>query len=364
MKLRHWSAFALVLAVGTLARAAEAGPDVPPVAIKQVEPEYPWTLRLHANKGKVVVDFIVDPQGNVVRALVAASSHPDFEAPAVEAVLQWKFRPGLKAGRPVYVHMQVPVYFAMRPGVYDTELGLDTTNGREVWSVPSHAPKGTPAEFAYDAPPKPLVTAAPVYPLDLLAGDVRGKATVDFAVDPHGRTHLVRVASATGPEFAAAASAMILAWTFEPAQKAGQPCWALLSKDVDFRRADPEFPLSDSALRLLKDLKRTPCPILTSGRALDAPIRGRFQPSPVVPDALLRDHASAQAVVEFIVDHAGHAQLPRIVSATDPAFGWAAATAVARWQFTPPLSQGHPVDVRVTIPLVYSDPAPAPAKGT
>jgi TonB family protein len=364
MTLSRWTALALLLAAGIPLRAADSGPDVAPVVFKQVEPEYPWTLRLHANKGKVVVDFIVDPQGNVVRALVTASSHPDFEAPAVEAVLQWKFHPGLKAGRPVFVHIQVPVFFALRPGVYDTGFSGTASDGREVWDVPSHAPKGTPPEFVYDVAPKPLITAAPVYPLDLLAGDVRGKATVDFAVDPYGRTHLVKVASATGPDFAAAASAMILAWTFEPAQRGGKPCWSLLSKDVDFRRSNPEFPLSDSALRLLKDLKRSPCPILTSGRALDAPIKGRFQPPPVIPDALLRAHASAQAVVEFIVDHAGHAQLPRIVSATDPAFGWAAATAVARWQFTQPLSQGRPVDVRVSVPVVYSVPSPAAPQGS
>jgi outer membrane biosynthesis protein TonB len=65
--------------------------------------------------------------------------------------------------------------------------------------------------------------------------------------------------------------------------------------------------------------------------------------------------------VEFVVDHAGHAQLPRIVSSTDPDFGWAAATAVGRWQFTIPTKEGKPVDVLVRVPLVYNPQIPPSA---
>ncbi len=170
----------------------------------------------------------------------------------------------------------------------------------------------------------------------------------------------MKLISATRPEFGEAAAAMIEAWRFEPARKNGKPCWAILRKDQDFERDADDFPMNESAERLLGLLKREPSPIVDDFRTLDAPMKGRFTPSPVVPEPLLA--ARAEAVVEFIVDHAGHAQLPRVISATSPDFGWAAATAVARWQYTTPSQKGRPVDVRVRVPVVYSPPNP-PAPG-
>jgi TonB family protein len=152
---------------------------------------------------------------------------------------------------------------------------------------------------------------------------------------------------------------MIASWRFEPATKDGHPCWAVISTDQEFEKYGHDFPPNDSAVRLLRALKKTPCPILTDAHELDEELKGRFQPSPTVPDSVRRANIQARAVVEFIVDHAGHAQLPRIISATDTDFGWAAATAVGRWQYTQPMKNGKPVDVLVQVPLVFSPQNPA-----
>jgi TonB family protein len=230
----------------------------------------------------------------------------------------------------------------------------DGSNGYPMWRIPSSAPKSFPTQFQYDDPPKPLVTSAPVYPLDLLQKKVRGSASVTFVVDPSGKPHLLKILSATQPEFGAATAAMIEAWSFEPAVKDGKPSWALLRMDQSFTKFGEAFPLNDSAERLLKDLGRTPCPIVKDARQVDSVPKGRFQPSPVIPEQVEASGKHAEAVVEFVIDHAGHAQLPRVVSATDPDFGWAAATAVARWQFTPPTKAGKPADVIARIPLAYN----------
>ncbi len=335
-----------------------------PELIHQEKPEYPFSLRLTGNRGEVLVDFIVDPHGNVVKADVTKSSHPDFEAPAVEAVLQWTFKPGIKHGHPVYVHMAVPIIFQLTGGPdNDPFLHPDLRGGGvEPWKVPARAPKDVPVEFQYDEPPKPLLASAPVYPYDLLIANVKGKASVAFAIDTLGRAHVVKMFSASRPEFGAATTAMIEAWRFEPARKQGKPCWALLRKDQEFERDADDFPMNESAERLLKLLKKSPCPILADFRDLDAPLKGRFMPSPLVPEALRATTVPLEAVIEFVVDHAGHAQLPQIVSATNPEFGWAAATAVARWQYTTPSKNGRAVDVRVRVPLRFS-PVKSPGQG-
>ena len=125
------SLFAVFAASGLAAPpAVEEGPlDRRPEVTTQVAPDYPFSLAHSGYKGEVLVDFIVDKEGNVVRANVTRSTHPDFEAPAVEAVLQWKFKPGIKDGHPVYVHMQVPIMF-------QAERIPDHPGGYEVWTLP------------------------------------------------------------------------------------------------------------------------------------------------------------------------------------------------------------------------------------
>jgi TonB family protein len=340
--------FALALSAACMAPsgARADGADRIPQVTDQEAPEYPFSLRLQGKRGEVTIQFDVETDGTVSHPEVVKSTHPDFEAPAVEAVLKWKFKPGMKDGKVVAVHMQVPIYF-------EIHYMPDGSKGVPVWQIPSSAPKKFPAQFQYDDPPKPLVINAPVYPFELLEKKVKGSASVTFAVDETGHTHVLKIVSATLPEFGAVTAAMVAAWTFEPAQKDGKPSWALLRKDQVFSSYGDEFPMNDSAERLLKALRKNRSSILRTPGELDGPIRARFQPGPIVPEPLEAAGTAADADIEFIVDHAGHAQLPRVVSASDPDFGWAAATAVSRWQFTVPTSKGKPVDVFVRIPMAY-----------
>jgi TonB family protein len=340
--------------------------DQAPVVIYQEPPVYPESLRHTGTRGEVVVDFTVDTEGNVGAADVSRSPHPDFEAPAVEAVLKWKFRPGMKDGHPVAVRISTPIIFDLRTdGQADTINlhRLGTREGVEPWKMADRSTKGTSPEFQFDEAPKPILTSAPVYPYDLLVQGVKGKAAVSFKIDPQGRPRSVVALSATDPEFAAATTAMIEAWRFEPAKKAGKPCWSYLRKDQEFEISAGEFPLSESAARLLGVLKKDRSKIVKDCRLLDSTPRGRFTPSPAVPESVRNANVEARAVVEFVLDHDGHAQLPRVISATNADFGWTSATAVARWQYTIPSKNGKPVDVFVRVPLVYSPPNP-PAKGS
>jgi TonB family protein len=66
--------------------------------------------------------------------------------------------------------------------------------------------------------------------------------------------------------------------------------------------------------------------------------------------------------VEILIDGDGVVCLPRIVSASDPAFGAAAAQAVFGWQFKPPTKAGQPVLTRVRIPFEFEDKPNAPAE--
>ena len=102
-------------------RAADAGVEVydiskldqPPRPKFQARPQYPRELRQAGISGQVVVDFIVDKDGNVRNAYAVNSTQKEFEASAVGAVSQWKFSPGRKDGRDVNTHKQVPIVFSL-----------------------------------------------------------------------------------------------------------------------------------------------------------------------------------------------------------------------------------------------------------
>ncbi len=64
--------------------------------------------------GTVVVLFIVDATGKVTNPRVEKSTHPEFERPALDAVKQWKFEPGVKGGQRVPCKMRVPIRFQPR----------------------------------------------------------------------------------------------------------------------------------------------------------------------------------------------------------------------------------------------------------
>jgi RNA polymerase sigma factor (sigma-70 family) len=87
--------------------------DQTPVARFQARPQYPFEMRRAGIGGEVVVDFVVDANGDVQKAYAVRSSQREFEAAAVEAVSKWKFKPGRKGGSDVGTHMQVPIVFSV-----------------------------------------------------------------------------------------------------------------------------------------------------------------------------------------------------------------------------------------------------------
>jgi len=87
--------------------------DQGPIPKYQHKPVYPQDMKREGLSGEVLVDFIVDPKGNVRGAKAVRSTHQGFEDAACAAVSHWKFVPGQKDLHPVYVHMQVPIVFSL-----------------------------------------------------------------------------------------------------------------------------------------------------------------------------------------------------------------------------------------------------------
>ena len=99
--------------LGSLDIFSVADLDSIPQALSQMPPRYPPSLRNQKVEGRAVVLFIVDTSGRVIEARVEEATHPDFGVAASEAILKWKFEPGLKNGQRVKFKMRIPIPFRL-----------------------------------------------------------------------------------------------------------------------------------------------------------------------------------------------------------------------------------------------------------
>lgn len=336
---------ALVLSAAAQA-AAELKYDQPPQPIRRVEPVYPSNMIVLEGKGEVILDLVVDAQGRVEDVWAVESTNPWLERAAITAVEQWRFAPAKLAGEPVPAQISQLIVFRVRGNFGD---GRDLVTFRK-----SRDHDKLPVAFQWETPPKAIYAAFPVYPFELLKSGVRGKASIAYIVGPDGLVQKSDIREASHPEIGLAMQAMIDAWRFEPAQnKAGLRCYAMLALEQEFLPRGRGFvPVSDEARQILRDLERGGEGIATA-RQLDAPLQPRVMRAPVYPTTLREQGPAGEALIEFYVDKFGDAQLPRIVSASAPEFGYAAAQAVATWRFKKPLRGGKAAVVRVQVPIKF-----------
>jgi TonB family protein len=325
--------------------------DTPPRVTYQAHAIYPPDMVLSAQCGLVKLRFVVDIEGRARNAYVISSTNPGLNQAALDAIAKWRFEPARRNGVPVKAAMVIP---------FDFNILSSSTHGHEAFDVSNDQSDQSklPPELRYDIPPKPANVVSAVYPFELLRDGVGGTAEVRFLVSPRGRAEQAVVVKATRPEFGQALLAMLDAWRFQPAMKDGKPTTALLDISQEFSDFGGDVLVSDEAKALLYQLKQEK-PALCPIKDLDARPQLIAQPAPVFPSTLIGQVAGGQAVIEFLIDHDGNVQLPRIVSATDPAFGYAAAQGVAAWKFESLTSHGQPADVRAKAPIDFTSPKPA-----
>jgi TonB family protein len=82
--------------------------------VAKVPPQYPQEAKDQHIQGVVVMQVIVDKQGNVAN-IQLISGHPLLAPPAIDAVKQWKYKPYLLNETPVEVETQVQVNFTLVP---------------------------------------------------------------------------------------------------------------------------------------------------------------------------------------------------------------------------------------------------------
>ena len=207
-----------------------------------------------------------------------------------------------------------------------------------------------PEEWRFDTPPEVRSVRLPIYPYKLRADGVRGTARAHMVIDERGRVVAVTAITADQPEFGQALVAALECFQFDPAVRDGKPVKSLLGFEQKFNSRDLGDEPGDW---LLSDEKKHPEKIVSAG-GLDRPLKPVSRRSPVYPVAAPEGVTTGSAHVECLIDKKGRVRLPRVVDATDPSFGYAAAQALAEWWFEPPTVGGKAVVVRVRVPFDFN----------
>ncbi len=86
-----------------------------PVPVRKVDPKYPPTLVADRVQGEVVLYAVIGKDGSVGEIQLVHGIDDQLDANAKEALAQWKFRPGAKAGEPVELEAIVHIPFRVPP---------------------------------------------------------------------------------------------------------------------------------------------------------------------------------------------------------------------------------------------------------
>lgn len=86
-----------------------------PTLLKDIKPQYTAGAMRAKIEGSVVMECVVRSDGTVrddIKVVRSLDTKYGLDDEAVKAVLQWKFRPGVKDGKPVPVRVTIEMAFA------------------------------------------------------------------------------------------------------------------------------------------------------------------------------------------------------------------------------------------------------------
>jgi len=85
----------------------------PPIPLYKIEPEYSEMARKAKFQGTVVLSIVVDVDGLAKNIKVVRPLGLGLDEKAIEAIQKWRFRPGMKDGKPVATFATVEVNFRL-----------------------------------------------------------------------------------------------------------------------------------------------------------------------------------------------------------------------------------------------------------
>ncbi|MDP3070641.1 MAG: energy transducer TonB [Opitutaceae bacterium] len=84
---------------------------VPPSPVYMTNPLLPPAVKAAGVRGVVLVEWLVGETGDVKEVKIIESPDPRLSALVTQAVLNWKFKPAMRDGKPVENRMRLDIRF-------------------------------------------------------------------------------------------------------------------------------------------------------------------------------------------------------------------------------------------------------------
>lgn len=309
-----------------------------PMPKRGFNPAYPEELEPRLLPGEIHVGVEIDTEGRARRTTILWASHPAFAETTLRTVARTEFEPA----------RQGPL---TKPSRMQWVGGFESSGARSYEILAANGLELIePA--AVTILPKPRQMMEPVYPRTRLLAGQPGQAVIEFTIDEEGRTKDLATPVAEPAEFGGPLRAAVESWIFHPAQNDTGPVATRMRCTWQF---DPG---KRPAEQRLAGRLQPGAAGFEGARGLDQPLEPVWRGVPVYPQGQQEPKPAGEALVECIIDRHGRVRLPRVVRATNEAFGWAAATAVSQWVFEAPTKGGEPVEVVVRVPVGFKPTAP------
>jgi TonB family protein len=205
-----------------------------PVVVKEAKPQYTADAMRARVQGTVTLECVVQPDGTIGEARVTKSLDPGLDEEAIKAVRQWRFKAGLKDGKPVPVRVTLEMTFTLRdkpakPPVSFGSAPVSLTGG-------AYPPQATRVYEPGDGVTAPVLVkpVRPQYTPAAMHARVEGMVTVDGVVGTDGTVGDCTVKTPLDSELDLEAIRAAKQWLFTPGTKDGKPVRVRITIDLAF----------------------------------------------------------------------------------------------------------------------------------
>ncbi|MXX12138.1 MAG: TonB family protein [Gemmatimonadetes bacterium] len=348
--------------------------EVKPHPIDIVTPVYPEEAKKKKIEGVLTLRFMVNVDGSVsdvkvpktaiyvdgsvsdVRDLTPEMMGDIFRQEAIDAALQFRFRPAKHNGKVVPVWMTQPITFQLLNDEFDVKEIADKVDVQEVVKETDKYVLrfGRRVDvLAYDEveeKPHPIDIVTPVYPKEAKEEKIEGKVVLKVVVNMDGSVSDVSVLE--GPEiFRQVAIDAALQCQFKPAEHNGKvvPVWMVMPIEfsLNFKEHQTTPPASVNA---------------DSSKVLEfymVEVKPKVLHSvvPVHPEKALRDNLEGKVFLKFMVNVDGSVSDVKVLRTIgSEVFQKAAIDAISQFRFKPAEHNGKPVSIWMTQPISFRLP--------
>lgn len=150
--------------------------------------KYPKAAHENKTQGRVMAQFIVDKEGNVIKPSIVRSVSPELDEEAIRVISTMpKWKPGKQRGKEVAVKYTIPLMFRLttdnqKPTQELIEQGKTQIDGETVYSLAESMPEfvgGGKALMEY-------ITKELQYPAEAKEKGIQGRVVIQFVVDKEG----------------------------------------------------------------------------------------------------------------------------------------------------------------------------------